>query len=69
LRCLKLIPKKAAGKSRSELEAEFLAGFDADSRIHDQDLLDLARVSYRLSDDDNALIHRSALGAPVTAYA
>lgn len=37
-------PKKTSGKSRSELEAEFLAGFDVDTRAHAEDLLDLARM-------------------------
>ena len=50
--------KKTAGKSRSELKAEFLAGFDADARGHAEDLLDLARASYRMRDDDNMFLGR-----------
>ncbi|MFP4226790.1 MAG: PEP-utilizing enzyme [Desulfobacterales bacterium] len=50
--------EKPAGKSRSELEAEFLAVFDADARVYAQDLLDLAQASYRLRDDDNMFLGR-----------
>jgi pyruvate,water dikinase len=50
--------KKTTGKSRSELEAEFLAGFDGKTRSHAEDLLDLARASYRLRDDDNMFLGR-----------
>ena len=50
--------KKIANKSRSELEAEFLAEFDAEARGHAEDLLDLARASYRLRDDDNMFLGR-----------
>ena len=48
--------KKTSDKSRSELEAEFLAGFDADARVHAEELLGLARASYRLRDDDNMFL-------------
>ncbi|MFO7559462.1 MAG: PEP/pyruvate-binding domain-containing protein [Desulfobacterales bacterium] len=50
--------KKSSGKSREELEVEFLAGFDKDGRSHAEDLLDLARASYRLRDDDNMFLGR-----------
>uniref|UniRef100_UPI0025B974B5 PEP/pyruvate-binding domain-containing protein n=1 Tax=Desulfonatronospira sp. TaxID=1962951 RepID=UPI0025B974B5 len=50
--------QKSAGKTRMELEGAFLDRFAAEERIHAEELLDLARASYRLRDDDNMFLGR-----------
>ncbi len=50
--------KKHSDKSRMELETEFLNRFDGKLRLHNEDLLDLARASYQMRDDDNMYLGR-----------
>lgn len=50
--------QKSSGRSRADLEADFLGRFDADDRGYAEELLDLARASYRLRDDDNMFLGR-----------
>jgi pyruvate,water dikinase len=44
--------------TRKEREIKFLEQFDQNARNHAEDLLDLARASYRLRDDDNMYLGR-----------
>lgn len=60
-------PPRAEASSGETLEREFLAHFPQDQRSQAADLLDLARASYRLRDDDN--IYLGQLGAEVTRAA
>ncbi len=50
--------KKYSEKSHKELETNFLNMFDEKSRVHNEELLDLARASYRMRDDDNMFLGR-----------
>jgi len=48
----------AGPKDPDRLKADFLDGFDADERLQAEALLDLARNSYQLRDDDNIHLGR-----------
>lgn len=52
--------KNASGKSRNSavLEKRFLARCEKEGMLYARDLLDLARASYRLRDDDNIFLGR-----------
>jgi pyruvate,water dikinase len=50
--------KKATARQREGLEEGFLAKFKGERRQEAIDLLDLARASYRLRDDDNVYLGR-----------
>jgi pyruvate,water dikinase len=49
------LPRKAG---REALEKEFLDGFEGEERAFARELLDLARASYRLRDEDNIYLGR-----------
>ncbi len=49
---------RATGTNRKRLEEGFLAGFSGERRQEAVELLDLARASYRLRDDDNIYLGR-----------
>lgn len=49
---------KATGPERDAMVAHFLAAFAPQKRSQAEELLDLARASYKLRDDDNILIGR-----------
>jgi pyruvate,water dikinase len=59
--------EKATSTRREGLEAAFLARFEGEGRQEALDLLDLARASYRLRDDDNLYLGRieAQLGAAI----
>jgi len=50
--------EKTTAREREGLEADFLAKFEGDRRQEALELLDLARASYRLRDDDNIYLGR-----------
>jgi len=50
--------EKTTTKQREGLEADFLAKFEGERRQEALELLDLARASYRLRDDDNIYLGR-----------
>ena len=50
--------EKTTAKHREGLEADFLAKFEGERRQEALELLDLARASYRLRDDDNIYLGR-----------
>jgi pyruvate,water dikinase len=50
--------EKTTHKQREGLEADFLAKFEGERRQEALELLDLARASYRLRDDDNIYLGR-----------
>jgi pyruvate,water dikinase len=53
-------PRRAEkrGEGRHALEAEFLSMFDASRKAYALELLDIARASYRMRDDDNIYLGR-----------
>ncbi len=58
-------PQAAAGARAEDLKAAFLALFSGDARRRAEEMLDLARSSYQLRDDDN--IHLGRIEARLTA--
>jgi phosphohistidine swiveling domain-containing protein len=55
-------PKPARGNSASELTEAFLSHFTDDEHAHAKAMLDLARSSYQLRDDDNIHLGRIEAG-------
>jgi phosphohistidine swiveling domain-containing protein len=58
------VGKTASSKDTRTLHEQFLSRFAGEKRIEAEELLDLARASYRLRDDDN--IHLARIGACYT---
>ncbi len=52
------LPKISGKKSVDEMINDFLGKFEGESRSHAEELLDLARYSYQLRDDDNIYLGR-----------
>ncbi len=51
-------PARPAGAGKKVLESEFLGSFEGEERTFAEGLLDLARASYRLRDEDNIHLGR-----------